>query len=180
VRGTQKFSLTLAAIAVGGALLSLLALLVTGERSSQDPKGGRKPEVSSKETRNITKEAWVNNPEPEASRGSSPIVTSMPPPLVEPEPPPEIPNDPEAFHASVFDKIPDERFDGLDPIQQAAFANSEEKFNTFYREWVASGKTNPEEWNEKVKEFHQQMLLELGPDQMDKLLSPPTPGDRSP
>jgi hypothetical protein len=74
------------------------------------------------------------------------------------------------YETSVFDKIPDEKFSGLDPIQQTLFVHAEEKFNAFYREWSDSGRTNPEEWNNKVREFQQEMLLDLGPDLMDRLL----------
>lgn len=78
------------------------------------------------------------------------------------------------FQMSVFDKIPDGGFDKLDPIQQSAFVNAEERFNAFFREWTAAGKTNSEEWNARVKEFHQEMLLNLGPEEMDRLLQPST------
>jgi len=80
------------------------------------------------------------------------------------------PVDQGTFQISVFDKIPDGGFDKLDPIQQSAIVNAEERFNAFFSEWTAAGKTNSEEWNARVKEFHEEMLLNLGPDEMDRLL----------
>jgi hypothetical protein len=95
---------------------------------------------------------------------SSPQVVALETPLNEPT------NDHGPFQISVFDKIPNDSFDKLDPIQQSAFVNAEERFNAFFREWTAAGKTNSEEWNARVKEFHQEMLLNFGPDEMDRLL----------
>ena len=104
-----------------------------------------------------------------ASNASKWIVT-QPQTVAETQPQKEPSMDEGPFETSVFDKIPDEKFSGLDPIQQTLFVHAEEKFNAFYREWSDSGRTNPEEWNNKVREFQQEMLLDLGPDLMDRLL----------
>lgn len=177
MRSGSHVTLIVSLLIAGIALVVLSTLLLTSDGHEEPLRPQR--DLPTRETNSPAKavhaEPGPSNLHPLGAKPPAPVIPL--PTMATPNPD----NQSELFQTSVFDRIPDERFEGMDTIQQAAFATLEEKFNAYYREWLASGNTNHEEWNEKLREFHQEMLLNFGPEQMDKLLQTgPSPPAASP
>lgn len=161
-----------------GALTSLAVLLLTSDRTVVERGSRASPGQFNASDASNSRSLDLATTQP--IKGADQAVISTVHPQESPATEFQAPGDASPFESSVFDKIPDEKFDQLDPIQQTIFVHAEERFNEFYSQWSNMRKSDPEEWNQKVKEFQQEMLLDLGPEIMDKLLSPATPRDHSP
>ena len=158
-------------ILIGVALIGLLFLILECDSVSGDPSAklinahqaflqgdpsGTAPEALAKTipTRDQTRDQMmpVNGndqvtPEPDETSNTEPW------PLVTP----------------VFNQICQEKFSRLKLDQQLAVAGLQQEYTAFYNETLLKDAIDEEIWNDKVKEFHQDLVMKLGSEVADDL-----------
>ena len=60
-------------------------------------------------------------------------------------------------------------FAGLDQGSQSAVAFGMQQFTDFYHEWESSPDRDPVVWNRRIKEFEEELRLQIGPEAMDRI-----------
>ena len=60
-------------------------------------------------------------------------------------------------------------FTSLDQGSQSAVAYEMEQFIDFYRQWATSTDLDPALWNRRMREFEEELRLQIGPEAMDRI-----------
>ncbi|MCE9586896.1 MAG: hypothetical protein K8R57_01105 [Verrucomicrobia bacterium] len=69
-----------------------------------------------------------------------------------------------------FYSVDQEQVAKMSPEAQQAYAGIQQSYIDFYNEWKNHYPNDPRNWNEQMKKFHFQMLLQLGSREVDRIL----------
>lgn len=78
--------------------------------------------------------------------------------------------EPEPLAKPVFYDIKPEKIANLSGEQQWALKRTQESYISYYNDWMKTYPRDTNLWNEKMKDFEQDLVLKLGPDGADQLL----------
>jgi len=70
----------------------------------------------------------------------------------------------------LFYRIPPVTIDTLSIDQQLTIVNLQNAYLKFFEEWNRAPGRDPEVWNQRMKDFHEEMVRQLGSDTVDSLV----------
>jgi hypothetical protein len=123
------------------------------------------------EFHNITDPTCVNRTHaiPESSFSESPNQPAMEDSSVAPALSPASPAVPE-LTLPLFYRIPPATIDALSADQKMTIVNLQNEYLKFFEEWNRAPSTDQEVWNQRMKDFHEEMVRQLGSETVDSLV----------
>jgi hypothetical protein len=82
---------------------------------------------------------------------------------------PESPQEPE-LTLPLFYRIPPATIEALSTDQKLTIVNLQNAYLKFFEEWNRAPGTDQEVWNQRMKDFHEEMVRQLGSETVDALV----------
>jgi len=147
-------------------LLLFLCLVWSGAKiqvnnSCEETKDFQHSISKSHENRNhsLSESSFAESPNPPVIDASSVVPVSAPESSQEPE-----------LTLPLFYRIPSATIDTLSTDQQLTIVNLQNAYLKFFEEWNRAPGRDPEVWNQRMKDFHEEMVRQLGSETVDSLV----------
>ena len=110
-------------------------------------------------THTIPESSFTESRTPQAREASSLERVSAPESTVAPE-----------LTLPLFYRIPPATIDALSADQKLTIVNLQNAYLKFFEEWNRAPGTDQEVWNQRMKDFHEEMVRQLGSEMVDSLV----------
>jgi hypothetical protein len=154
----------------GGVALCTLVFFLCQVCSAEKIKTTNYQEKNN-EFHNITDPTCVNRTHaiPESSFTETPNQPAMKDSSVAPALAPVSPAVPE-LTLPLFYRIPPATIEALSADQKLTIVNLQNAYLKFFEEWNRAPGTDQEVWNQRMKDFHEEMVRQLGSEMVDSLV----------